>query len=54
VQGLLGAHSAPWSYLHLGDGPAVRQAWSNAEIVGAYADAWRVAHSLFEHHHSPL
>lgn len=22
--------------------------------AAAYADSWRVAHSLFEHHHSPL
>ena len=54
VQGLLGPNSAPWSYLHLPDGTVVRQAYSNDQIVGAYADGWRVAHSLFEHHHSPL
>jgi hypothetical protein len=32
----------------------MRHAWSNDRIVGAYADGWRVADSLFEHHHSPL
>jgi hypothetical protein len=32
----------------------MRHAWSNDQIVGAYADGWRVADSLFEHHHSPL
>ena len=54
VQGLLGPYSAPWSYLNLPDGTMHRQAWSNDQIVGAYADGWRVADSLFEHHHSPL
>ena len=54
VQGLLGPNSAPWSYLRLPDGTMQRQAWSNDQIVGAYADGWRVADSLFEHHHSPL
>lgn len=54
VQGLLGPNSAPWSYLNLPDGTMMRQAWSNDQIVGAYADGWRVAESLFEHHHSPL
>ena len=54
VQGLLGPNSAPWSYLNLPDGTMQRQAWSNDQIVGAYADGWRVADSLFEHHHSPL
>ena len=54
VQGLLGPNSAPWSYVNLPDGPPLRHAWSNDQIVGAYADGWRVAHSLFEHHHSPL
>ncbi|MBI2740861.1 MAG: hypothetical protein HYX38_30540 [Rhodospirillales bacterium] len=54
VQGLLGPHSAPWSYVNLPDGTMVRQAYSNDQIVGAYADGWRMAHSLFEHHHSPL
>jgi hypothetical protein len=52
VQGLLGTHSAPWSYLHLPDGTDIRQAYSNDQMVGAYADAWRVAHdaSLLDHH----
>jgi T5SS/PEP-CTERM-associated repeat protein len=54
VQGLLGPNSAPWSYVNLPDGTLLRHAYSNDQIVGAYADAWRVAHSLFEHHHSPL
>lgn len=54
VQGLLGPHSAPWSYVNLPDGTMLRQAYSNDQIVGAYADGWRAAHSLFEHHHSPL
>jgi fibronectin-binding autotransporter adhesin len=54
VQGLLGPNSAPWSYQHLPDGTLMRQAYNNDQIVGAYADGWRVAHSLFEHHHSPL
>jgi T5SS/PEP-CTERM-associated repeat protein len=54
VQGLLGPNSAPWSYLWLPDGTMMRHAWSNDQIVGAYADGWRVADSLFEHHHSPL
>ncbi|GEP58585.1 beta strand repeat-containing protein [Reyranella soli] len=54
VQGLLGPHNAPWSYVNLPDGTMLRQAWSNDQIVGAYADGWRAAHSLFEHHHSPL
>jgi hypothetical protein len=54
VQGLLGPNSAPWSYLRLPDGTMVRQAWSNDQIVGAYADSWRVSHSLFEHDHAPL
>ncbi|HZB55936.1 MAG TPA: hypothetical protein VE527_20055, partial [Reyranella sp.] len=54
VQGLLGPNSAPWSYLNLPDGTMMRHAWSNDQIVGAYADGWRVADSLFEHHHSPL
>ncbi len=54
VQGLLGPNSAPWSHLQLPDGTLMRHAWSNDQIVGAYADGWRVAHSLFEHHHSPL
>lgn len=54
VQGLLGPNSAPWSYLNLPDGTLRRQAWSNDQIVGAYADGWRAADSLFEHHHSPL
>ena len=53
-QGLLGPNSAPWSYLNLPDGTLMRQAYSNDQIVGAYADGWRAAHSLFEHHHSPL
>lgn len=54
VQGLLGPNSAPWSYVNLPDGTTVRQAYSNDQIVGAYAEGWRVVHSLFEHHHSPL
>ena len=54
VQGLLGPNSAPWSYLRLPDGTMMRHASSNDQIVGAYADGWRVADSLFEHHHSPL
>ena len=54
VQGLLGPSSAPWSYLWLPDGTMTRQAWSNDQIVGAYADSWRVSHSLFEHDHAPL
>ncbi|MBY0322504.1 MAG: hypothetical protein K2X72_27545 [Reyranella sp.] len=54
VQGLLGPHSAPWSYVNLPDGTMLRQAYSNDQIVGAYADGWRAAHSLFEHHHAPL
>jgi T5SS/PEP-CTERM-associated repeat protein len=54
VQGLLGPNSAPWSYVKLPDDMIVRHAWSNDQIVGAYADGWRVAHSLFEHHHAPL
>ena len=54
VQGLLGPNSAPWSYLQLPDGTSMRQAYNNDQIVGAYADGWRAAHSLFEHHHSPL
>jgi T5SS/PEP-CTERM-associated repeat protein len=54
VQGLLGPNSAPWSYLNLPDGTMMRHAWSNDQIVGAYADGWRVADSLFEHHDSPL
>jgi len=54
VQGLLGPDSAPWSYVNLPDGTLLRHAWSNDQIVGAYADGWRVAHSLFEHHHAPL
>ena len=54
VQGLLGPNSAPWSYVNLPDGTLLRHAWSNDQIVGAYADGWRVAHSLFEHHHSAL
>jgi T5SS/PEP-CTERM-associated repeat protein len=54
VQGLLGPGSAPWSYLWLPDGTMTRQAWSNDQIVGAYADSWRVPHSLFEHDYAPL
>lgn len=54
VQGLLGPNSAPWSYVNLPDGTLMRHAWSNDQIVGAYADGWRVAQSLFEHHHAPL
>jgi len=54
VQGLLGPNSAPWSHLRLPDGTWLRQAYDNDQIVGAYADGWRVAHSLFEHHHAPL
>lgn len=54
VQGLLGPRSAPWSYLWLPDGTMVRQARSNEQIVGVYADGWRVPHSLFEPDHAPL
>jgi len=54
VQGLLGPNSAPWSHLWLPDGTMLRHAWSNDQIVGAYAGSWRVADSLFEHDHSPL
>jgi hypothetical protein len=54
VQGLRGTHSVPWWYLPLPDGTMVCQAYGNDQIVGAYADSWRVAQSLFEHHHSPL
>lgn len=54
VQGLLGPSSAPWNYVNLPDGTLMRHAWTNDRIVGACADGWRAARSLFEHHHAPL
>lgn len=43
VQGLLGSHSGQGTDFHLPDGTILPQPLSNEEIVGAYADAWRVA-----------
>jgi hypothetical protein len=52
VQGLLGSHGGPSGEFHLPDGTALPHLPSNAEIVGQYADAWRVpgGHSLIDSH----
>ncbi len=43
VQGLLGSHSGQATDFQLPDGSVLRQPLSNDEILGAFADAWRVA-----------
>jgi hypothetical protein len=44
VQGLLGGHSGQASDFQLPDGTVLAQPLSNEEILGPFADAWRVAH----------
>ena len=54
VKGLLGSHSGPGTDFQLPDGTVLAQPLSNEQIVGAYADAWRVAGSSFFDHHGVL
>jgi len=55
VQGLLGSHSGQASDFQRPDGSVLRQPLSNDEILGAFADAWRVAPatSLLDDRSSP-
>jgi T5SS/PEP-CTERM-associated repeat protein len=56
VQGLLGSHSGPGTDFQLPDGTVLTHPLSNEEIVGFFADAWRVDHdashaaSHWDHH----
>lgn len=43
VQGLLGSNNGQATDFHLPDGTVLPQPLSNEEIVGFFADAWRVA-----------
>ena len=43
VQGLLGSHSGRANDFRLPDGSVLRQPLSDDEILGVFADAWRVA-----------
>ena len=47
VQGLLGSHSGHGTDFQLPDGTVLPQPLTNEEIVGHFADAWRV---VAEHH----
>ena len=49
VQGLLGSHSGQGMEFQLPDGTVLQHPLSNEEIVGRFADAWRVDHDM----HSP-
>ena len=49
VQGLLGTHSGQGTEFQLPDGTILQHPLSNEEIVGRFADAWRVDHDM----HSP-
>ena len=55
VQGLLGSHSGQASDFQRPDGSVLRQPLSNDEILGAFADAWRVTPggSLLDDRSSP-
>jgi len=44
VQGLLGTHSGQGTEFQLPDGAILTHPLSNEEIVGRFADAWRVEH----------
>jgi hypothetical protein len=44
VQGLLGSHAGRATDFQLPDGTVLPQPLSDAEILGAFADAWRVTH----------
>ena len=44
VQGLLGSHSGQGTEFQLPDGTVLPHPLSNEEIVGLFADAWRVEH----------
>jgi hypothetical protein len=46
VQGLLGTHSGQGTEFQLPDGTVLQHPLSNEEIVGRFADAWRVDHDL--------
>ena len=59
VQGLLGTHSGQGTEFQLPDGAILQHPLSNEEIVGRFADAWRVeheAHPLASHqaHHDAI
>ena len=46
VQGLLGTHSGQGTEFQLTDGTVLQHPLSNEEIVGRFADAWRVDHDM--------
>jgi hypothetical protein len=46
VQGLLGSHSGQGTEFQLPDGTVLSHPLSNEEIVGRFADAWRVDHDM--------
>jgi len=46
VQGLLGTHSGQGTEFQLPDGTVLAHPLSNEEIVGRFADAWRVDHDM--------
>jgi T5SS/PEP-CTERM-associated repeat protein len=51
VKGLLGSHSGPGTDFQLPDGTVLAQPLTNEQIVGTFADAWRVSgHSYFDLH----
>lgn len=59
VRGLLGSHSGPGTDFQLPDGTVLHQPLSNEDIVGFYADAWRVgpdmpAPALHVTHHDAI
>ena len=55
MQGLLGSHSGQATDFQLPNGTVLAQPLSDAEILGVFADAWRVAPgaSLLDDTHAP-
>ncbi|GEP58434.1 beta strand repeat-containing protein [Reyranella soli] len=57
VRGLLGSHSGQGTDFQLPDGTILHQPLSNEDIVGFYADAWRVSPDgspVGDSHHPPV